>query len=93
MNPKPHIVVVGAGIIGSAMALELATRGASVTLVDAGGLRASENSFGWINASWFNQPDYFRLRHFSMAGLAAMAGQGVRPGAALVRRVAVGDRG
>ncbi len=70
MNRGLHVAVVGAGIIGSAIALELASRGAAhgirVTLADAGGERASENSFGWINASWFNRPDYFRLRHFSM---------------------------
>ena len=66
MAGSPHIAVVGAGIVGSAIGLELASRGAAVTLVDAGGERASENSFGWINASWFNRPDYFRLRHFSM---------------------------
>jgi glycine/D-amino acid oxidase-like deaminating enzyme len=57
MSRGPHIAVVGAGIAGSAIALELAARGAVVTLVDAGGERASENSFGWINASWFNRPD------------------------------------
>lgn len=67
MSRKPHIAVVGAGIVGSAIGLELARRGAAVTLVDAGGARASENSFGWINASWFNRPDYFRLRHYSMS--------------------------
>lgn len=70
MAGSPHIAVVGAGIIGSAIGLELAARGAAhgirVTLVDAGGERASENSFGWINASWFNRPDYFRRRRFSM---------------------------
>jgi glycine/D-amino acid oxidase-like deaminating enzyme len=66
MSKGPHIAVVGAGIVGSAIALELASRGAVVTLVDAGGERASENSFGWINASWFNRPDCVRLRHFSM---------------------------
>jgi glycine/D-amino acid oxidase-like deaminating enzyme len=67
MNRKPHVAVVGAGIVGSAIGLELAARGASVTLVDAGGVRASEISFGWINASWFNRPDYFHLRYYSMA--------------------------
>ena len=66
MSQGVHFAVIGAGIIGSAIALELAGRGADVTLVDAGGERASENSFGWINASWFNRPDYFRLRHYSM---------------------------
>jgi len=45
------------------------------TLFDAGGTRASENSFGWINASWFNRPDYFQLRHFSMKVWRNWAGQ------------------
>ena len=72
MSKGPHIAVVGAGIVGSAIALELASRGADVTLVDAGGERASENSFGWINASWFNRPDYFRLRHFSRRCLSSV---------------------
>lgn len=62
----PRVTIVGAGIVGSAIALALARRGAAVWIVDAGGARASEASFGWINASWFNRPDYFRLRHFSM---------------------------
>jgi glycine/D-amino acid oxidase-like deaminating enzyme len=66
MSGPTHFAVVGAGIVGSAIAFELCSRGAAVTLVDAGGDRASENSFGWINASWFNRPDYFRLRHYSM---------------------------
>ena len=75
MAGSPHIAVVGAGIVGSAIGLELASRGAAVTLVDAGGERASENSFGWINASWFNRPDYFRLRHFSMGVWRRWAGR------------------
>lgn len=58
--------MIGAGIVGSAIALELARRGAQVTVIDAGGRRASENSFGWINATWLNRDDYFRLRHFAM---------------------------
>lgn len=66
MTAGPRIAVLGAGIVGSAVALALARRGARVDLVDAGGERASEASFGWINASWFNRPDYFRLRHFAM---------------------------
>jgi glycine/D-amino acid oxidase-like deaminating enzyme len=101
MSRKPHVAIVGAGIVGSAIGLELAGRGAAVTLVDAGGERASENSFGWINASWFNRPDYFRLRHFSMgawrrwearvSGLAPrVGGAGIGPGPALDRLPVVG---
>lgn len=81
MTEGPSIAVVGAGIIGSAIALELARRGARVTVIDAGGRRASENSFGWINASWFNRDDYFRLRHFSMGVWREIEGsvRGLRP--------------
>jgi glycine/D-amino acid oxidase-like deaminating enzyme len=75
MSKGPQIAVVGAGIIGSAISLELSRRGAAVTLIDAGGERASENSFGWINASWFNRPYYFQLRHFSMAVWRQWAGR------------------
>jgi len=61
-----HIAVVGAGIVGAAIAFELARRGAAVTVIDAGGERASEKSFGWINASWSSRSDHFRLRHHAM---------------------------
>ncbi|HUF86233.1 MAG TPA: FAD-dependent oxidoreductase, partial [Thermohalobaculum sp.] len=75
-----RVAVIGAGIVGAAIALALARRGAGVTMIDAGGARASENSFGWINASWFNRPDYFRLRHQAMA--AWRRWQGTVPGLA-----------
>ncbi|MDH3669296.1 MAG: FAD-binding oxidoreductase [Paracoccaceae bacterium] len=75
MAATPHVAVVGAGIVGSAIALELARRGAQVTQIDAGGRRASENSFGWINATWLNRDDYFRLRHFSMGVWRALEGR------------------
>ncbi|MFT4211926.1 MAG: FAD-binding oxidoreductase [Microbacterium sp.] len=47
-----HVVVVGAGVMGTCVALRLAESGARVTLVDetypAGG--TSKAAFGWINA-------------------------------------------
>ena len=47
-----RITVIGAGIVGSAIAFHLARRGAQVTLLDAGepGMGASSHSFAWINA-------------------------------------------
>ncbi len=51
MKPS-RIVVIGAGIVGGAIAFHLARRGADVVLVDAGepGAGASSHSFAWINA-------------------------------------------
>ena len=47
-----RIVVVGAGIVGGAIAFHLARRGAEVTLIDAGepGMGATSRSFAWINS-------------------------------------------
>jgi glycine/D-amino acid oxidase-like deaminating enzyme len=66
---RPHVLIVGAGIIGASIAWHLARDGARVSLVDArapGGL-ATGNSWAWINASWGNPEPYFRLRVRSMA--------------------------
>lgn len=45
MNPTADVVVIGAGIIGSSIAHQLATRGASVVALDKGA-RAGEGSTG-----------------------------------------------
>ena len=64
-----RVIIVGAGIIGASFAYHLARAGADVTVLDAnkhvGGV-ATPNSWAWINASWGNPEDYFRLRHHSM---------------------------
>lgn len=59
-----NVLVVGAGIIGASIAWHTARAGARVTVIDAGepGGLATRNSLAWINASWGNRPDYFRLR-------------------------------
>jgi glycine/D-amino acid oxidase-like deaminating enzyme len=64
MSHRQQILVVGAGIIGASIALYLVRAGAQVTIVEAGELGgiATRNSFAWINASWGNPRDYFRLR-------------------------------
>jgi glycine/D-amino acid oxidase-like deaminating enzyme len=64
MAYRPHVLVVGAGIIGASIAWHLVRAGAHVTLTDAdepGGL-ATRHSWAWINASWGNPESYFRLR-------------------------------
>ena len=50
---KPaNIVVVGAGILGAAIAWRLGRRGVNITLIDRGqaGHGASSHSFAWITA-------------------------------------------
>lgn len=64
------IIVIGAGIIGAALASRLARDGAEVTVFDkadgAGGL-ATARSWAWLNASWGNAEPYHRLRVASLA--------------------------
>lgn len=65
----PHVLIVGAGIIGASIAWHAARLGARVTIIEAaepGGI-ATRQSLAWINASWGNAYDYFRLRQQAMA--------------------------
>jgi len=70
MANRPHVLVVGAGIVGASLAWHLARAGARVTIIEAGAVAggvATANSFAWLNASWGNPEPYFRLRIRSMA--------------------------
>jgi glycine/D-amino acid oxidase-like deaminating enzyme len=75
LMPK-KVIVVGAGIIGASLAYNLAKAGALVTVVDAlpkpGGV-ATPNTWGWINASYFNPEPYAKLRMRSMATWRALS--------------------
>ncbi|WP_370205057.1 NAD(P)/FAD-dependent oxidoreductase [Pararhodobacter marinus] len=77
-----RVAVIGAGILGASVGLYLREGGASVTLYDAGEGQATPGSFGWINASWGNDPAYRALRLASMdlwpALGAAFPGAGYR---------------
>ena len=50
---KLSVTVIGAGIVGAAIAYSLARRGAAVTVIDRGkpGGGATSHSFAWINAT------------------------------------------
>lgn len=68
MARKPHLAVIGAGIIGASIAYHIVKAGGRVTVLASsppGGV-ATGASFGWINASWGNDPTYFRLRTESL---------------------------
>lgn len=64
----PHIVVIGAGIMGASIAWRIAARGAKVTLIDKGapGSGASSHSFAWINAGAKEPLGYHNLNRRSL---------------------------
>lgn len=59
-----HVVVIGAGILGTSTAAHLARAGARVTLVTAGKPAdgASGRSIAWLNSSGARSPQYRYLR-------------------------------
>ena len=63
-----RVVVIGAGIIGACIAHELTLAGAQVTVIEANepATGASSRSMGWINASFIDREDYYRLRLAAM---------------------------
>lgn len=63
-----RIIVIGTGILGASIAYHLARSGAEVTVISGGEARATDASFGWINASFYQDADHFRLRAEGIAG-------------------------
>jgi len=64
----PKVSVVGAGIVGAAIAYSLAKRGAEVTVIDKGqpGGGATSHSFAWINASAKHPVSYHNFNRRSL---------------------------
>lgn len=61
----PHVIVVGAGIIGASFAYHIARQKARVTLIDNApkpATGATERSFGWINVRHDAPEAYITLR-------------------------------
>jgi glycine/D-amino acid oxidase-like deaminating enzyme len=65
-----HVVVIGAGIVGTSVAYELAKAGARVTVIEASHAAAgsSSASFAWTNANGKTPRSYFAL---NVAGMRA----------------------
>ncbi|MBI4519563.1 MAG: FAD-binding oxidoreductase [Gemmatimonadetes bacterium] len=63
VRPRARIVVAGGGIVGSAIAVHLARRGADVTLLEKErpGAGATSKSFAWLNANFGKQPWHYNL--------------------------------
>ena len=71
-----HVAVIGAGIIGAALADALARTGATVTVLDAGrpGAGTSGSSLAWLNANQKLPRHYHDLSVRSMAAWRELAG-------------------
>ncbi|MCL2584470.1 MAG: FAD-binding oxidoreductase [Streptosporangiales bacterium] len=69
-------IVVGAGIVGSCLAYELARAGERVVLAESGapGGGASAASYAWINSNNFDDPGYHALRVLGMSAYSGLAG-------------------
>ncbi|MDG2340192.1 MAG: FAD-dependent oxidoreductase, partial [Paracoccaceae bacterium] len=62
-----NIIVIGRGIIGASVAFSLQSAGAQVTIVADRSERATDGSFGWINASFYNDDAHHSLRNEGLA--------------------------
>ncbi|TWF79882.1 glycine/D-amino acid oxidase-like deaminating enzyme [Pseudonocardia hierapolitana] len=71
-----HVIVIGAGVVGAAVATALARRGADVTVLDAGrpGAGTTTTSFAWVNANNKDPLPYFELNNAGVAAHHALAG-------------------
>jgi len=63
-SSAPKVLVIGAGVLGTSTALQLARGGASVTLIteSATSSGASGRSLSWLNSAGERSDDYHRLR-------------------------------
>jgi glycine/D-amino acid oxidase-like deaminating enzyme len=63
-TPSKRVAVIGGGILGVSGALQLARRGAQVTLVTESAIasQASGRSLSWLNSAGRRSPEYHRLR-------------------------------
>ncbi len=75
-----RVVVIGAGVVGAAVAAGLARRGADVTVLEARrpGAGTTATSFGWVNAAGKEPEPYFALNHAGVRAHHALDGGGAR---------------
>lgn len=68
LSKQIRVTVVGAGIVGSAIAYTLSKRGAAVTVIDKGrpGGGATSHSFAWINATAKHPVSYHNFNRRSL---------------------------
>ncbi|MFC7403677.1 NAD(P)/FAD-dependent oxidoreductase [Georgenia alba] len=73
-----HVVVIGAGVVGTSVAAELAERGTRVTVLerDLPGGGTSATSYAWVNANGKEPEPYFRLNHAGVRAHHELGGSG-----------------
>lgn len=71
-----RVIVIGAGVVGAAVAAALTRRGSEVTVLDADrpGAGTTATSFAWVNANNKNPQPYFELNRAGVAAHHALAG-------------------
>ncbi len=62
-----RVIIIGAGIVGAALAFALGRQGAEVLVIAKGPGPATAASFGWAGASFHLGPAHFALRRESLA--------------------------
>lgn len=63
---RPHVIVVGGGIVGASIAWHLAHETAVTIVAEDVGGPASAASFAWLNASSTNEEFYYEFRRRSL---------------------------
>ncbi|WP_345436171.1 FAD-binding oxidoreductase [Actinoallomurus vinaceus] len=95
-----RVLVIGAGIVGAAVAAGLTRRGARVTVLEERfpGAGTTGTSFAWVNANAKDPEAYFALNHTAVHAYHALGGDGFVPTGHLewangeTRRVELGAR-
>ncbi|NMH80613.1 NAD(P)/FAD-dependent oxidoreductase [Pseudonocardia xinjiangensis] len=72
-----RVVVIGAGVVGAAVAVGLAERGAEVTVLEAvrPGAGTTGTSFAWVNSANKEPEHYHALNHAGVRAHHAFAGE------------------
>ena len=91
MKQKPKIIVIGSGIVGASIAMSCLDLGADVVVLERDNLggSASSKSFGWINASFAESTDYFKLRNAAVDKFRNLNENGIFYGPHIERIAAV----
>jgi D-hydroxyproline dehydrogenase subunit beta len=76
-----RVVVIGAGIVGAAVAAGLTRRGARVTVLEERfpGAGTTATSFGWVGAATSDSEPYFTLTHAAVHAHHALGSDAFRP--------------